>query len=124
MARSQHHHRRRRAVSVLGERLRCLGRQIAAEQDRRLEQDLSLGSLRARVLAQPLGRRGRVKMWASVALAMTAAAGVAVYGFTRPRAPLGVTFDGHPLAVGEWVSATEAGAPHIHFSDGSGVALS
>jgi hypothetical protein len=49
---------------------------------------------------------------------------VLVYGLTRPRAPLAASFGDHPLAVGEWVSATEPGAPHIRFSDGSEVALS
>ena len=112
-------------MSALGERLQRLGREVAAEQDRVLAQDLSLGSVRARVLAQPLGRPRRAKLWASVALVAAAAAvGVAGFGFTRPRAPLGATFGDHPLAVGEWVSATEPGAPHIHFSDGSEVTLS
>jgi hypothetical protein len=46
-----------------------------------------------------------------------------LYGFSRQRAPLAATLGGHPLAVGEWVSATEVSAPHIHFSDGSEVAL-
>ena len=112
-------------MSLLGERLARLGREVAAEQDRELAHDLSLGSVRARVLGQPLRRRGRAKVWTSLALlTAAAAAGMAVYGLTRPRAPLGASFGEHPLVVGEWVSATEPGAPHIHFSDGSEVTLS
>lgn len=111
-------------MNALASRLQRLGREVAAEQDRALAQDLSLGSVRARVLAQPVRRPLRVKVWASVALVGAAAAAVAVYGFTRPRAPLAASFGDHPLAVGEWVSATEPGSPHIRFSDGSEVALS
>jgi transmembrane sensor len=111
-------------MMALAERLQRLGREVSAEQDRSLAQDLSLGSVRARVIAQPVRRPVRTKLWASVALVAAAAAGVAIYGFTRTRAPLGATFGDHPLAVGEWVSATDPGAPHIHFSDGSEVALS
>jgi hypothetical protein len=106
-------------MMAMPERLQRLGREVSAEQDRSLAQDLSLGSVRARVIAQPVRRPVRAKLWASVALVAAAAAGVAIYGFSRPRAPLGATFGDHPLAVGEWVSATDAGAPHIHFSDGS-----
>ncbi|HXK20251.1 MAG TPA: FecR domain-containing protein, partial [Polyangiaceae bacterium] len=111
-------------MSVLGERLERLGQEVAAEQDRALGQDLSLGSVRARVLGRLPRRRGRAKVWTSLALALAAAAGAAVYGFARPREPLAATFGEHPLVVGEWVSATEPNAPHIHFSDGSEVALS
>jgi len=111
-------------MSVLGERLLRLGREVAAEQDHALGQDLSLGSLRARVVARPRGRPARAKVWASVALLAAAAAGATTYGFTRPRAPLAATFGDHPLTVGEWVSATDPASPHIHFSDGSEVALS
>jgi transmembrane sensor len=111
-------------MSALSERLLRLGREVAAEQDDALGQDLSLGSVRARVVAQPLRRPARARAWASVALVAAAAAGVAVYGFSRPRAPLAATFGDHPLAVGEWVSAADPAAPHIHFSDGSEVALS
>ena len=77
-------------MMALAERLQRLGREVAAEQDRALAQDLSLGSVRARVIAQPVRRPARAKLWASVALVAgaTAAAGVAIYGFTRPRAPL------------------------------------
>jgi transmembrane sensor len=109
---------------ALADRLQRLGREVAAEQDRTLAQDLSLGSVRARVIAQPVRRPLRAKSWAFVAVVAAAAAGVGLYGFTRPRAPLGATFGDHPLAVGEWVSATESGTPHIRFSDGSEVALS
>jgi transmembrane sensor len=111
-------------VSALAERLQRLGREVAVEQDRALAQDLSLGSVRARVIAQPVRRPLRVKLWASAAVLAAAAAGLAVYGIARPRAPLAASFGDHPLAVGEWVSATEPGTPHIRFSDGSEVALS
>ncbi len=111
-------------MNALADRLQRLGREVAAEQDRALAQDLSLGSVRARVLAQPVRRPLRVKVWASVAVVAAAAAGVAVYGLARPRAPLAASFGDHPLAVGEWVSATEPSSPHIRFSDGSEVALS
>jgi len=109
---------------ALAERLQRLGREVAAEQDRVLAQDLSLGSVRARVIAQPVRRPMRAKLWACGALVAASAAGLATYGFTRPRAPLAASFGDHPLAVGEWVSATEPGTPHIRFSDGSEVALS
>jgi transmembrane sensor len=105
------------------EQLARLGREVAAEQDRGLAQDLSLGRLRARVLAQPIGRASRVRLWGSVAALAAVAAVVCVYGFSRQRAPLAATFGDHPLAVGEWVSATETATPAIHFSDGSEVAL-
>lgn len=111
-------------MNALADRLQRLGREVAAEQDRALSQDLSLGSVRARVIAQPVRRPMRVKLWASAAVVAAAAAGVAIYGFSRPRAPLAASFGDHPLAVGEWVSATEPGSPHIRFSDGSEVALS
>ena len=111
-------------MTALAERLTRLGREVAAEQDRVLAQDLSLGSVRARVLAQPLRRPLRRGLWAGVAVVAAAAAGFGVYGLTRPRAPLAASFGDHPLAVGEWVSATEPGTPHIRFSDGSEVALS
>lgn len=111
-------------MNALAERLQRLGREVAAEQDRALSQDLSLGSVRARVIAQPVRRPLRIKLWASAAVLAAAAAGIAVYGFSRPRAPLAASFGDHPLAVGEWVSATEPGTPHIRFSDGSEVALS
>jgi transmembrane sensor len=111
-------------MMALAERLQRLGREVAAEQDRGLAQDLSLGSVRARVIAQPVRRPLRAKLWASVAVVAAAAAAVTVYGFSRPHAPLAATFGDHPLAVGEWVSATEPGTPHIRFSDGSEVVLS
>lgn len=105
------------------EQLLRLGRELAVEQDRALAQDLSLGSVRARVVGQPLGRDQRRSWWGVVAALAAVAAGVAVWGLSQPRAPLSATFGEHPLAVGEWVSATEAGTPPIQFSDGSAVAL-
>jgi transmembrane sensor len=105
------------------DQLARLGREVATEQDRALAQDLSLGSVRARVIGQPLGRPSRIRLWAGVATFAAAAAGLCVYGVSRERAPLAATLGDHPLAVGEWVSATDAAAPHIHFSDGSEVAL-
>lgn len=111
-------------MNALADRLQRLGREVAAEQDRALSQDLSLGSVRARVIAQPVRRPMRVRLWASAAIVAAAAAGVAIYGFSRPRVPLAASFGDHPLAVGEWVSATDVASPHIRFSDGSEVALS
>ncbi len=111
-------------MTSLAERLMRLGRAVAVEQDRVLAQDLSLGSVRARVIAQPVRRRLRARLWASVALVAAAASGLGFYTFTRSHAPLAATFGEHPLAVGEWVSATEPGTPPIRFSDGSEVALS
>ena len=111
-------------MTALAERLTRLGREIAAEQDRVLAQDLSLGSVRARVIAQPLRRPLRGKWWTGVALVAAAAASVGVYGVSRSHAPLAASVGDHPLAVGEWVSATDASTPPIHFSDGSEVALS
>jgi transmembrane sensor len=107
----------------LNEQLLRLGRDIAAEQDRALAQDLSLGSVRARVIGQPLGRPARRAWWVGAAALAAVAASVLVYGLSQQRAPLGATFGDHPLAVGEWVSATDASTPHIQFSDGSEVAL-
>jgi transmembrane sensor len=110
-------------VNAPFERLQRLGREIAAEQDRALSQDLSLGSVRARVTARPARRVGRVRTWAVGVVLVAAAAAVVVFGFTRPRAPLGASFGDRALAVGEWVSATEAGTQPIRFSDGSEVKL-
>ena len=110
-------------MNALNEQLLRLGRDIAAEQDRTLAQDLSLGSVRARVIGQPLGRAVQRRWWLGAAALAAVAAGLVIYGVSRPRAPLGATFGDHPLAVGEWVSATDAGTPHIQFSDGSEVAL-
>lgn len=111
-------------MSALAERLSRLGREIAAEQDRALAQDLSLGSVRAKVLARPLRQPARFRVGLAVATVAAAAAVIALYAAWRPRAPLAATLGDHPLAVGEWVSATEGDTPHIHFSDGSDVALS
>jgi hypothetical protein len=104
--------------------LQRLGREVAAEQDRELSQDMSLGSVRARVIAQPMRRPMRTGRWSFVAAVAMVAVAAGAYAVTRPKAPLAATFGDHPLAVGEWVSATEPGSPHIHFSDGSDVALS
>jgi transmembrane sensor len=106
-----------------GEQLARLGREVAAEQDRVLAQDLSLGSVRARVIGQPLGRPPRVALWSGVAAFVAVAAAACLYGYSRQSAPLAATLGDHPLAVGEWVSATEASTPRIRFSDGSEVAL-
>lgn len=111
-------------MSALAERLLRLGREVASEQDRALAQDLSLGSVRARVIGRPLRRPSHARSWPLVAALASLAAAVALYVAWRPRAPLGASLGDRPLAVGEWVSATEADAPHIHFSDGSEVALS
>jgi hypothetical protein len=111
-------------VTAQAERFMRLGREVAAEQDRVLAQDLSLGSVRARVIAQPLRYPARTKLWTGAALLVAVAAAAVIYGVAKPRAPLAASFGEHPLAVGEWVSATEPDAPHIRFSDGSEVALS
>jgi TolA-binding protein len=111
-------------MTALAERLERLGKEVAAEQDRALAQDLSLGSVRARVVARRFGRPRQTRVWAAVAVLSAAAAGALVYHFARPRAPLGATLGAHPLAVGEWVSADQASAPQIRFSDGSEVTLS
>lgn len=111
-------------MSALAERLERLGKEVAAEQDRALAQDLSLGRVRARVVARRFGRPGQTRLWAAVAVVSAAAAGVLVYHLARPRAPLGAALGAHPLAVGEWVSADQGSAPQIRFSDGSEVTLS
>lgn len=111
-------------MSALAERFERLGKEVAAEQDHALAQDLSLGSVRARVVARRFGRPRPTRVWAAVAVLSAAAAGALVYHFARPRAPLGATLGAHPLAVGEWVSADQASAPQIRFSDGSEVTLS
>ncbi|RYZ01818.1 MAG: tetratricopeptide repeat protein [Myxococcales bacterium] len=102
-----------------------LGRALAAEQDRALSQDLSLGSVRARVISKPPRRRLKLKpvLAAVAAVAAVAAAAAALVGVSKPRAPLAARFGAHPLSVGEWVSATDAGTPPIEFSDGSQVSL-
>ncbi len=110
-------------MNALNEQLLRLGRDIAAEQDRTLAQDMSLGSVRARVIAQPLGRAVHRRWWVGAATLAAIAAGLAIYGWSRSHAPLGATFGDHPLAVGEWVSATDQSTPPIQFSDGSEVAL-
>ena len=110
-------------MSELVEQLQRLGRDIASEQDKALAQDLSLGSVRAKIIGRPMrgGRRFRAR---ALAVALAAAAVVALFVAWRPRAPLVATLGDHPLTVGEWVSATDASSPHIRFSDGSEVALS
>ncbi len=111
-------------MSAVADRLARLGREIAAEQDRGLAQDLSLGSVRARVIGKPPRRGSRLRLWSGIAGLAAVAAGVSVYGYVRPRAPLAASVGAHPLAVGEWVSATDSSAPPIRFSDGSEVSLS
>jgi hypothetical protein len=111
-------------VSALAERLQRLGREVAAEQDRALAQDLSLGSVRAKVIARPERHQTHWRTGAALLTVVGVAAAIALYAAWRPRAPLAATLGERPLAVGEWVSATDADAPHIHFSDGSEVALS
>jgi hypothetical protein len=111
-------------MSAMASRFERLGREVAAEQDRALAADLSLGSVRSRVVSRRFGRASRAKVWGAVALVAAAAAGAMLYQVAHPRAPLAATLGDHPLAVGEWVSATEAGSPQIHFSDGSEVTLS
>lgn len=112
-------------MSELASRLALLGREVAAEQDRALAQDLSLGSVRAQVIGRPVRRARGLKVGALAAtLASAAAVAALYYGFAKPRIPLAATVGEHPLAVGEWVSATDAGSAPIHFSDGSEVALS
>jgi hypothetical protein len=108
-------------MMALTEQLLDLGREIAAEQDRALAQDLSLGSVRARVVGRPLQRPRRVR-WGAAAFVFAAAAAVAL-ALGRSDAPLGASLDGRALAVGEWVSAAETASPKIRFSDGSVVAL-
>jgi hypothetical protein len=111
-------------MTSLAERLQRLGRDVAAEQDAALAQDLSLGSVRARIIGHPVHRPSRTRLWAGALALAAAAAGVAVYVVNRSSVPLEATFGGHPLAVGEWVSATEPSTPPIRFSDGSQVTLS
>ncbi|HVY27338.1 MAG TPA: FecR domain-containing protein [Polyangiaceae bacterium] len=111
-------------MSAMADRFARLGREVAAEQDRALSQDLSLGSVRAKVLARPQRAPARFRAGLAVAALVAAAAAVALFVAWRPHAPLAATLGDHPLAVGEWVSATEGDTPHIHFSDGSDVALS
>jgi transmembrane sensor len=111
-------------MTGLAERLQRLGRDIALEQDEALAQDLSLGSVRARIIGHPVRRPSRARLWAGAVALAAAAAGVAAYAVNRSSVPLEATFGGHPLAVGEWVSATETTTPPIRFSDGSQVTLS
>jgi transmembrane sensor len=112
-------------VNAQGEQLVRLGRAVAAEQDRALAQDLSLGGVRARVIARTPRRRFRFEpALAGAVVLAAAAAAAALVGLGKSRAPLEATFGAHPLSVGEWVSATEAGTPPIAFSDGSQVSLS
>ena len=109
-------------MTAFTEQLLDLGREVAAEQDRALAQDLSLGSVRARVVGRPLQRPRRLH-WASGAAVAAVAAIALGFGLSRPGAPLEASLDGRALAVGEWVSAAETASPRIHFSDGSVVAL-
>lgn len=109
-------------MNALTDQFLQLGREVAAEQDLALAQDLSLGGVRARVSARPMRRRRRNLPYAAVALVMLAAA-LALLVTSRARAPLAASLGGRALAVGEWVSASEPGAPPIRFSDGSEIAL-
>lgn len=112
-------------MTALAERLQRLGRQLAAEQDRALAQDLSLGSVRARVTAEPRRRAARAGWWlGAAALTLLGVAGAGAYAWSRPREALSATVGDRPLVVGEWVSAVEGGAPPLRFSDGSEVTLS
>ncbi|HKY37186.1 MAG TPA: FecR domain-containing protein [Polyangiaceae bacterium] len=111
-------------MTGLTERLQRLGRDLAVEQDEVLAQDLSLGSVRVRITGHPVRRPSRARLWAGAVTLAAAAAGVAAYVVNRSSVPLEVTFGGHALAVGEWVSATEASTPPIRFSDGSQITLS
>jgi len=111
-------------MNATASRFERLGREVAAEQDRALAADLSLGSVRSRVVSRRFGRASRVRIWAAVGLVAASAAGAVLYQVAHPRSPLAASLGDHPLAVGEWVSATEAGAPQIRFSDGSEVTLS
>jgi transmembrane sensor len=109
-------------VTGLSEQLAILGRDIAAEQDRVLSQDLSLGSVRARVTSRPLGRPSRALAGVGAAALVVCAAAACAFFALRQGDPLAATIGDRPLAVGQWVSATGA-TPSIHFSDGSEVAL-
>jgi len=60
-------------MMALADRLQRLGREVAAEQDQVLAQDLSLGSVRARVIGQPVRRASRGRVWASAAVLVAAA---------------------------------------------------
>ena len=111
-------------MSALADCLQRLGREVAAEQDRALAQDLSLGSVRARVIGQPVRRASRTRLWAGALAIAAAAAGVTGFLLQRTGQPLAATFGDHALAVGEWVSATGPVTPPIRFSDGSEVTLS
>lgn len=111
-------------MTALADRLHRLGRELAAEQDRALSQDLSLGSVRARVIGRPLRPASRAPTWLAAAAGVAGLAAVAGYWMQRPSAPLAASFGDHPLAVGQWVSATDAVTPPIRFSDGSQVTLS
>jgi transmembrane sensor len=111
-------------MSLAMDRLKELGREVALEQDRALAQDLSLGSVRARIAGQPVRRRAPERLFVGVAALVAFAAAVGVYSTRRPHAPLSASLGDRPLVVGEWVSAAATGAPPIRFSDGSQVSLS
>jgi transmembrane sensor len=113
-------------MNAIHDRLLSLGRAVAAEQDRALAQDLSLGGVRSRIVTtRPARRRPRWLPALAGAGAVAAAAVLAVVGGVgQARAPLVATLGDQPLAVGQWVSATDAVTPAIRFSDGSHVSLS
>jgi FecR protein len=107
---------------ILSEQLLKLGRELSVEQDRALSQDLSLGSVRARLLGRP-PRPTRARRWVALAAVAALSVGAWVYGQARYARPLDATFGGHSLAVGQWVSASDTPSPRIEFSDGSLVSL-
>ncbi len=110
-------------ATQMGEEFKALGRELALEQDRELAQDLSLGSVRTRIVGRSVGRPSRAKVLVGAAALVGVAAAVTIYAVHRPSAPLSASVGEHALAVGEWVSATESAASPIRFSDGSEVKL-
>lgn len=107
------------------ERLLLLGQRLAAEQDRALSHDLSLGGVRARVVSRPAQRpKSRRALSSGLALAAAAVVALTAYALTRRPAPIQAHYGPRALAVGEWVSSAAVGEPPIHFSDGSEVSLS
>jgi hypothetical protein len=101
-----------------------LGREVAAEQDAELAHDLSLGAVRARLGGRSGRERWRGARWLAFAATLALAAALVLWLAKRSQAPLAASLGGRTLAVGEWVSASEQGAPPIRFSDGAEVALS
>jgi hypothetical protein len=106
------------------ESLLQLGRELAAEQDAALAQDLSLGAVRARMGGHSARQRRPRARWLAFAATFSLASALALWFARRTQAPLEASLGGRALAVGEWVSASEPGAPPIRFSDGAQVELS